>query len=70
MKEERHYLDTPQIRFIEKMIKKIDSHLWPNVYSGNTSLVLGKLLKEGFYTPTQKDWLITMREDYIKYFCI
>jgi hypothetical protein len=52
------------------MIKKIDSHLWPNVYSGNTSLVLGKLLKEGFYTPTQKDWLITMREDYIKYFCI
>ncbi len=70
MKEERHYLDTPQIRFIEKVITKIDSKRWENVYSGNTSHGLRDIIQKGFYTPTQKDWLITMREDYIKYFCI
>jgi len=70
MKEERHYLDTPQIRFIEKVIKKIDSKGWENVYSGNTSRGLRDIIQRGFYTPTQKDWLINMREDYIKYFCI
>ena len=70
MKEERHYLDTPQIRFIEKVIKKIDSKGWDNVYSGNASRSLRDIIQKGFYTPTQKDWLINMREDYIKYFCI
>lgn len=70
MKEEKHWLDTPQIHFIEKMIKKIDSDYWSDVYSGDTSHSLKFILERGFYTPTQKDWLIHMREDYIKYFCI
>jgi|13_taG_2_1085334.scaffolds.fasta_scaffold72853_2 hypothetical protein len=70
MKEERHYLDTLQTIFLEKMIKKIDSGLWKDVYSGNTSRGLRDILEKGFYTPTQKDYLRTMRGDYIKSFCI
>ncbi len=70
MKEEKHWLDTPQIYFIDKMIKKIDSGLWSNVYSRDTSHGLKHIIERGFYTPAQKEWLRNMREDYIKYFCI
>ena len=70
MKEEKYYLDTPQGLFIDKMIKKIDSGLWKDMYSGNTSRGLRDILEKGFYTPTQKDYLSTMRRDYIKSFCI
>ena len=70
MKEEKYYLDTPQGLFIDKMIKKIDSGLWKDMYSGNTSRGLRDILEKGFYTPTQKDYLSTMRSDYIKSFCI
>lgn len=69
MKEERHYLDTPQIYFIEKVIKKIDGGVW-NAYSGTTSRGLRHIIENGYYTPTQKEWLRTMRRDYIKSFCI
>lgn len=69
MKEERHYLDTPQGFFIDKMIDKIDRGVW-NLYSSDTSHGLKHILKLGYYTPNQKGWLVTMREDYIKSFCI
>jgi len=69
MKEERHYIDTLQSRFIDKMIDKIDRGVW-NLYSRDTSHGLTSILQRGFYTPSQKGWLITMREDYIKSFCI
>jgi len=69
MKEERHYLDTPQIRFLQKMIDKIDRKVW-NLYSTDTSHGLKHIVKLGFYTPNQKRWLVSMRGDYIKSFCI
>jgi len=69
MKEERHYLDTPQGFFIDKMRDKIDKGVW-NLYGESTSNVLKRILQLGYYTPNQKEWLRTMREDYIKSFCI
>ncbi len=69
MKEERHYLDTPQGFFIDKMRDKIDRGVW-NLYGEDTSHGLKHILNLGYYTPHQKGWLRTMREDYIKSFCI
>ena len=53
MKEERHYIDTLQGRFIDKMIDKIDRGVW-NLYSRDTSHGLTSILQRGFYTPSQK----------------
>ena len=68
MKEEKHYLDTLQIRFIDKMIRKIDGG-W-DIY-GETSLeALTSIKEKTYYTPSQKSWLMSMRLDYITSFCI
>ena len=69
MKEEKHWLDTPQSVFLQKMIDKIDRGVW-NLYSTDTSHGLKHILKLGYYTPHQKGWLVTMRGDYITSFCI
>jgi hypothetical protein len=69
MKEEKHWLDTPQTIFIQKMITKIEGGVW-NLYSTDTSRGLRHIIELGFYTPSQKSWLRSMRKDYIISFCI
>ena len=68
MKEERHYLDTLQGIFIDKMLDKIDRGVW-NLYGKDTSEGLKRISSLGYYTTVQKEWLRTMRRDYINSFC-
>jgi hypothetical protein len=68
MKEERHYLDTLQTMFIEKMMHKIAQGKF-SIYGDSTLEVLSSIIQSTYYTDSQKSWLMTMREDYLNEFC-
>jgi len=68
MKEERHYLDTLQTIFIEKMMRKISEGKF-SIYGDNTLEGLSRIIESTYYTNSQKEWLMTMREDYLNEFC-
>ena len=68
MKEERHYLDTLQIGFIQKMMHKIAQGKF-SIYGDNTLEGLSSIIESTYYTNSQKEWLMTMREDYLNKFC-
>ena len=68
MKEERHYLDTLQTIFIQKMMHKIAQGKF-SIYGDNTLEGLSSIIQSTYYTDSQKEWLMTMREDYLNEFC-
>ena len=68
MKEERLYLDTLQTIFIEKMMRKISEGKF-SIYGDNTLEGLSRIIESTYYTNSQKEWLMTMREDYLNEFC-
>jgi hypothetical protein len=68
MKEERHYLDTLQTMFIEKMMHKIAQGKF-SIYGDSTLEVLSSIIQSTYYTDSQKSWLMSMREDYLNEFC-
>jgi hypothetical protein len=68
MKEERYYLDTLQTIFIEKMMDKITQGKF-SIYGDNTLEGLSSIIQSTYYTDSQKEWLMTMREDYLNEFC-
>jgi hypothetical protein len=68
MKEERHYLDTLQTIFIEKMMRKIAQGKF-SIYGESTLKVLSRIIDSTYYTNSQKEWLMTIREDYLNEFC-
>ena len=68
MKEERHYLDTLQTIFIEKMMRKITQGKF-SIYGDNTLEGLSRIIESTYYTNSQKEWLMSMREDYLNEFC-
>ena len=68
MKEERHYLDTLQTIFIQKMMHKIAQGKF-SIYGDNTLEWLSRIIESTYYTDSQKSWLMTMREDYLNEFC-
>lgn len=68
MKEKRWYLDTLQIRFLEKMMHKIARGKWKS-FGDSTLEGLSSIIQSTYYTDSQKSWLMSMREDYIKEFC-
>ena len=68
MKEERHYLDTLQTIFIEKMMHKIAQGKF-SIYGDSTLEVLSSIIQSTYYTDSQKSWLMSMREDYLNEFC-
>jgi hypothetical protein len=68
MKEERHYLDTLQVVFLQKMMHKIAQGKW-STYGDSTVEVLSTIIQFTYYTDSQKEWLLSMREDYLNTFC-
>jgi hypothetical protein len=68
MKEERHYLDTLQVIFLQKMMHKIAQGKW-STYGDSTVSVLSTIIQFTYYTDSQKEWLLSMREDYLNTFC-
>lgn len=68
MKEKRWYLDTLQIRFLEKMMHKIARGKWKS-FGDSTLEGLSSIIQSTYYTDSQKSWLMSMREEYIKEFC-
>ena len=68
MKEERHYLDTLQTIFLEKMMHKIAQGKWKS-FGDNTLEGLSSIIQSQYYTDSQKNWLMSMREEYINKFC-
>ena len=68
MKEKRHYLDTLQTIFIQKIMHKIAQGKF-SIYGDNTLEGLSSIIESTYYTDSQKEWLMTMREDYLNEFC-
>ena len=68
MKEQRHYLDTLQVVFLQKMMHKIAQGKW-STYGDSTVSVLSTIIQFTYYTDSQKEWLLSMREDYLNTFC-
>lgn len=66
MKEKKYWLTELQIKFLEKFMKKIDDG-W-HLYSYNTRCGIEDILDCGYYKDSQKDWLRSMRLDYIDSF--
>lgn len=66
MKETKYWLTELQIKFLEKFMKKIDDG-W-HLYSYNTRCGIEDILHDGYYKDSQKDWLKSMRLDYIDSF--
>tara|TARA_R100000742_G_C4213756_1_gene39411 strand:+ start:29 stop:238 length:210 start_codon:yes stop_codon:yes gene_type:complete len=66
MKEKKYWLTESQIRFLEKFMKKIDDG-W-HLYSYNTRCGIEDILDYGYYKDNQKDWLKSMRLDYMDCF--
>ena len=67
MKEKKYYLTEEQIRFLEKMIWRIEEG-W-DLYSFNTIAGLDDILDMGYYKDNQRGWLQNMRLDYIGTYC-
>ena len=68
MKEIKIWLDTPQSFFLEKVMNKVETGKF-KVYGTHTLDALGVIVDRGWYSDTQKEWLMTMREDYLECFC-
>ena len=66
MKEEFD-LSTTQTILLEKICRKIELG-WSN-YGSNTLLGLKDIIRRGTYLGIHKNFLNTIREDYIKDFC-
>ena len=66
MKEE-WYLSTTQTILLEKICRKIELG-WPK-YGSATLLGLKDIIKKGTYLKIHRNFLNTIREDYIKEFC-
>ena len=67
MKEKKYYLTEGQKRFLKKFMKKIDEG-W-HLYSYNTRCSIEDILLNGYYKDSQRNWLVSMREDYINTYC-
>ena len=67
MKEKKYWLTGEQIGFLETMILKIEKG-W-SLYSLSTLVGLEDIIDKGYYKDNQREWLVTMREDYIDSFC-
>jgi len=68
MKEIKIWLDTPQSFFLEKVMNKIETGKF-KVYGRSTIAGLRVIVDRGWYSDTQKEWLMTIREDYLECFC-
>lgn len=66
MKEKKYWLTELQIKFLEKFMNKIDNG-W-HLYSYNTRRGIEDILDCGYYKDNQRDWLRSMRLDYIDSF--
>ena len=66
MKEQKYWLTDNQIKFLERFMKKIDNG-WI-LYSYTTRCSIEDILDCGYYKDNQKDWLKSMRLDYIDSF--
>ena len=64
MKEKKYWLSVEQIRFLERIIDKIDEG-WSQLYGYNTRIGLEDILDLGYYKDNQREWLLSIREDYI-----
>ena len=40
-----------------------------SIYGDNTLEGLSRIIESTYYTDSQKEWLMTMREDYLNEFC-
>lgn len=67
MKDKRYYLTEVQKGFLERFMKKIDEG-W-HLYSYNTRCGIEDILLDGYYKDSQRNWLVSMRGDYIDSFC-
>lgn len=67
MKDKRYYLTEGQRGFLERFMKKIDEG-W-HLYSYNTRCGIEDILLDGYYKDSQRNWLVSMRGDYIDSFC-
>jgi len=66
MKEE-WYLTKKQIRFLDKVVKKIEGG-W-DVYSLSTIRGIKDTISSGYYGSSQRAYLNNVRKDYIISFC-
>ena len=71
MKEGGHWLDTQQIKFIQKMIWFIESGKWPikHIEGRRVKETLEEIVDNSGYTPMEKEWLLLTRRAYINQFC-
>lgn len=71
MKEKKHWLDTQQIQFIQKMIWFIESGKWPvkHIEGRRVKETLEEIVDNSGYTPMEKEWLLLTRRAYINQFC-
>lgn len=67
MKEEKFYLNTHQIRFLKKVVKRIESG-WDK-YGWNTQQGIARALSRGTYDRGNKEFYNELRKDYIQDFC-
>ena len=68
MKEKKYWLTREQIKFLESCMLRIDGG-WSQ-YSYTTRTGLEDILNLGYYSDSQREWLLCIRGDYIKTFCI
>ena len=66
MKEKKYWLTEKQVEFLEKFMKKIDEG-W-HLYSYTTRCNIEDILDRGYYKDEQRNWLGSMRLDYISSF--
>jgi len=70
MKEIQIWLDTPQLFFLEKIMRKIEGNSFgENLYGSSTLQGLRVIVDRGWYSDKQKPWLNAIREDYLECFC-
>ena len=71
MKEKKHWLDTQQIQFIQKMIWFIECNKWPVKHIGGREVkeTLEGIVDNSGYTPLEREWLSLTRKAYITQFC-
>jgi len=67
MKEEKFYLNVHQIRFLKKVLKRIEAG-WDK-YGWNTQQGISRALVRGTYDRGNKEYYNELRRDYIQDFC-
>lgn len=68
MKEDKWYLSGHQIRWLSKVSKLIYKGKWDK-YSIATHRSIVDIIKKGTYSESQRMYIRSIREDYIKDFC-